>query len=83
MTVNLMLKPEVEGGLVAQAHANGMSVEEYVLRVLKETCCLRPGRIVFLLDTLSVLVKAVLVQDQLRRTALAVGYKSDLGVDIL
>jgi len=36
-----------------------------------------------LLDTLCVLVKAVLVQDQLRRPALAVGYKSDLGVDNL
>jgi len=36
-----------------------------------------------LLNTLSVPVKAVLVQDQFRRPALAVGYKSDLGVDIL
>jgi len=43
----------------------------------------RPGRIEFLLDPLSVLVKAVLVQDQFRRPALAVGYKSDLGVDNL
>src|SRR5271157_1091555 len=31
MTVNLKLKPEVEAGLVAQAQASGMTVEEYVL----------------------------------------------------
>jgi len=37
MTVTLKLKPEVEAGLVAQAQASGMSVEEYVLSLLEET----------------------------------------------
>ncbi len=31
MTVTLRLKPEVEAGLVAQAQASGMTVQEYVL----------------------------------------------------
>jgi hypothetical protein len=31
MTVTLRLKPELEAGLVDQARASGMSVEEYVL----------------------------------------------------
>jgi len=35
MTVTLKFKPEVEAGLVAQAQANGMSVEEYVLSVVE------------------------------------------------
>jgi len=43
----------------------------------------RPGRIAFLLDPLSVLVEAVLVQDYFLRPALVVSYKSDLGVDNL
>ena len=37
MTVTLKFKPEVEAGLLAQAHANGMSVEEYVLSVVEGT----------------------------------------------
>ena len=37
MTVTLKFKPEVEAGLVAQAQANGMSVEEYVLSVVEGT----------------------------------------------
>jgi hypothetical protein len=37
MTVTLKFKPEVEAGLLAQAQANGMSVEEYVLSVLEGT----------------------------------------------
>jgi hypothetical protein len=37
MTVTLKLKPEVEAGLVAQAQASGMSVEEYVLSLVEET----------------------------------------------
>jgi hypothetical protein len=37
MTVTLTFKPEVEAGLLAQAQANGMSVEEYVLSVLEGT----------------------------------------------
>jgi hypothetical protein len=35
MTVTLKLKPEVEAGLVAQAQASGLSVEEYVLSLVE------------------------------------------------
>ena len=35
MTVTLKFKPEVEAGLVAQAQASGMTVEEYVLSVVE------------------------------------------------
>ena len=34
MTVTLKLKPEVEAGLVAQAQASGMTVEEYILSMV-------------------------------------------------
>jgi hypothetical protein len=37
MTVTLNFKPEVEAGLLAQAQASGMSVEEYVLSVVEGT----------------------------------------------
>jgi hypothetical protein len=37
MTVTLKLKPEVEAGLLAQAQASGMSVEEYVLTLVEGT----------------------------------------------
>jgi hypothetical protein len=38
MTVTLDLKPEVEEKIAAEARARGMSVEDYILRVLeKET----------------------------------------------
>ena len=37
MTVTLKFKPEVEAGLMAQAQASGMSVEEYLLSVVEET----------------------------------------------
>jgi hypothetical protein len=37
MTVTLKFKPEVEAGLLAQAQASGMSVEEYVLSVVEGT----------------------------------------------
>jgi hypothetical protein len=37
MTVTLKLKPEVEAGLLAQARASGMSVEEYVLSLVEGT----------------------------------------------
>jgi hypothetical protein len=37
MTVTLKLKPEVEAGLLAQAQASGMSVEEYLLSVVEGT----------------------------------------------
>jgi hypothetical protein len=35
MTVKLELKPDVEAGLVAQAHARGLSLEAYLDEVLK------------------------------------------------
>jgi hypothetical protein len=35
MTVTLNLKPEVEAGLVAQARASGMTVEEYLLSMVE------------------------------------------------
>ena len=37
MTVTVKFKPEVEAGLLAQAQASGMSVEEYVLSVVEGT----------------------------------------------
>ena len=37
MTVTLKFKPEVEAGLMAQAQASGMSVEEYLLSVVEGT----------------------------------------------
>jgi len=37
MTVTLKFKPEVEAGLLVQAQASGMSVEEYVLSLVEET----------------------------------------------
>jgi hypothetical protein len=35
MTVTLNLKPEVEAGLLAQAQANGMTLEEYLLSMVE------------------------------------------------
>ena len=35
MTVTLNLRPEVEAGLLAQAQANGMTLEEYLLSVVE------------------------------------------------
>jgi hypothetical protein len=35
MTVTLNLRPELEAGLVAQAQASGMTVEEYLLSVVE------------------------------------------------
>ena len=35
MSVTLHLKPEVEAGLLAQARANGMVLEDYLLRVVE------------------------------------------------
>lgn len=37
MTVTLHLPPEIEAGLVAQAHASGMTVEEYLLSLVGST----------------------------------------------
>lgn len=36
MTVTLNLKPEVEAGLLAQARASGMALEEYLLSLAEE-----------------------------------------------
>jgi hypothetical protein len=36
MTVILHLKPEVEAGLLAQAQASGMALEEYLLSLAEE-----------------------------------------------
>jgi hypothetical protein len=35
MTITLNLKPEVEAGLLAQAQANGMTLEEYLLSMVE------------------------------------------------
>jgi hypothetical protein len=35
MTVTLKFKPEVEAGLLAQAQASGMTVEEYILSMVE------------------------------------------------
>jgi hypothetical protein len=42
MTVTLNLDPELEAGLFAQAQANGMTVEEYLLSVVESA--LLPAR---------------------------------------
>ena len=36
MIVTLHLKPEVEAGLQAQAHASGMALEDYLLTLVEE-----------------------------------------------
>jgi len=36
MTVTLHLKPEIEAGLLAQAQASGMALEEYLLSLAEE-----------------------------------------------
>lgn len=43
MTLTLELKPEIEAGLKAQAQANGMTLEQYVLSMV-EGAALLPGR---------------------------------------
>jgi hypothetical protein len=43
MTVTLHLAPEVEAGLVAQAEASGMTVQEYLLSVV-ESAVLKPAQ---------------------------------------
>jgi hypothetical protein len=35
MTVTLNIKPEIEAGLLAQAQANGMTLEEYLLSMVE------------------------------------------------
>lgn len=43
MTVTLHLKPEVEAGLLAQARANGMVLEDYLLRVVEVAALFSSG----------------------------------------
>jgi hypothetical protein len=43
MTVTLHLAPELEAGLVAQAQATGMTVEEYLLSMV-ESAVLKPAQ---------------------------------------
>src|SRR5436309_2628311 len=44
MTVTLNLKPEVETGLLAQAQANGMTLEEYLLSMIEGAALLATQR---------------------------------------
>ncbi len=41
MTITLKLKPEVEAGLLAQAKASGMTLEEYLLSMVEGAMLLR------------------------------------------
>lgn len=41
MTVTLKLKPEVEAGLLAQAEASGMTLEEYLLSLVEGAALVR------------------------------------------
>ena len=41
MTVTLKLKPEVEAGLLAQAKASAMTLEEYLLSIVEGTVLLK------------------------------------------
>ena len=41
MTVTLHLAPAIEAGLVAQAQASGMTVEEYLLSIVESTVLTR------------------------------------------
>jgi len=45
MTVTLHLKPEVEAGLLAQAQASGMVLEEYVLTLVEEAALPGSGKV--------------------------------------
>lgn len=41
MTVTLKLKPEVEAGLLAQARASGMTLEDYLLAMMEGAVLLK------------------------------------------
>ncbi|SPE42158.1 hypothetical protein SBA3_500023 [Candidatus Sulfopaludibacter sp. SbA3] len=43
MTVTLHLKPEIEAGLLAQASASGMALEEYLLFLAEEAALQAPA----------------------------------------
>ena len=40
--MTLELKPEIEAGLLAQAHARGLSLEAYLDEVLKSAAAVKP-----------------------------------------
>jgi hypothetical protein len=40
--MKLELKPEIEAGLLAQAHARGLSLEAYLDEVLKRAAAVKP-----------------------------------------
>lgn len=42
MTVTLKIKPEIEAGLLTQAQARGMTLEEYLLFVVEGAVLLKP-----------------------------------------
>jgi uncharacterized protein (DUF1778 family) len=42
MTVTLHLKPEVEAELIAQAQANGMALEEFILSLAEQAALQTP-----------------------------------------
>jgi len=42
MTVTLKISPEIEAGLLTQAQASGMTLEEYVLSVVEGAALLKP-----------------------------------------
>src|SRR5579859_5903580 len=45
MTVTLKLKPEVEAGLLAQAEASGMTLEEYLLSLVESAALAKEQKI--------------------------------------
>lgn len=45
MTVTLKLKPEVEAGLLAQAEAKGMTLEEYLLSLVEGAALVKERKI--------------------------------------
>jgi hypothetical protein len=45
MTITLKLKPEVEAGLLTQAQANGMTLEEYLLSMVEGAVLLKTHKI--------------------------------------
>jgi hypothetical protein len=43
MTVRIELKPEVEANIAAQAQARGLSVEDYLQRVIEDQAGVQPN----------------------------------------
>ena len=46
MTVTLNLKPEIEAGLLAQAQATGMSLEDYLQQLVEKELSSEPSEVV-------------------------------------